>query len=77
MFTIARPAVLFGRVMLRKQRRLRSEASAICFRDENTYRARLLAVLVLIRGLRAEYSAATNAFDQALALPPVTSFLAQ
>jgi hypothetical protein len=34
-------------------------------------------VLVLIHGLRAEYSAATNAFDQALALPPVTSFLAQ
>jgi hypothetical protein len=30
-----------------------------------------------IHGLRAEYFAATNAFDQALALPPVTSFLAQ
>jgi tetratricopeptide (TPR) repeat protein len=45
--------------------------------DENIYRSRLLPVSGLIHALRGELSSAMKAFDEALASPSVTPFLAR
>jgi tetratricopeptide (TPR) repeat protein len=45
--------------------------------DESAYRARLLAARGLIHGMRGEFSPAMKAFDEALASPAVTPFLAR
>jgi len=45
--------------------------------DEGAYRARLLAAWGFIHALRGQFSAAITAFDEALASPAVTPFLAR
>lgn len=45
--------------------------------DESTYRARLMAALGWIHAVRSEFSDAMEAFDEALASPAVTPFLAR
>jgi tetratricopeptide (TPR) repeat protein len=45
--------------------------------DQGTHRARLLAAVGLIHAMRGEFSSAMRAFDEALASPAVTPFLAR